>query len=78
MNYEWFFISLSEVFFISFVRTKETKQRKSAGSRSEAKILTLFLKKMNSRFFKTLKQHFFLNEKAQEFLHASPLHAGIL
>ena len=33
---------------------------------------------MNSRFFKTLKQHFFLHEKEQEFLHASPLKAGVL
>ena len=55
--------------FISFARTKETKQRKFAGCRSRAKIFTLFLKKKNSL---TLKQLFLLHGKEQKFLNALP------
>ena len=59
--------------FISFARTKETKQRKFAGSRSEAKIFTFFLKKKNSL---TLKQLFVLHGNPPDFLYAPPLNAG--
>ena len=51
--------------FISFVRTKETKQRKNAGLRCEAKILLHFLNKTNSLrsnsvlFLTEMKQYFF-------------------
>ena len=64
----------AKAFLFPFVRTKEKEtKRKSAGSRSEAKIFTLSLKKKNSL---TLKQLFLLHGKEQKFLHASPLNAG--
>ena len=51
--------------FISFARTKETKQRKFAGCRSRAKIFTLFLKKKNSL---RSNSFFFFTEKSKNFL----------
>jgi len=50
--------------FISFPRRKETKQRKFAGSRSEAKISALFLKKKNSL---RSNSFFFFTEKNENF-----------